>query len=60
MSEDLPYCPEYSGTYIYEVGALLVCPECGHEWPTSEGSADASGDRVIKDAVGTCSPTATP
>ncbi|CAM5239113.1 alkylphosphonate utilization protein [Streptomyces tanashiensis] len=35
---------------------LLVCPECGHEWvPAAEdatGSADAAGERVIKDAVG--------
>ncbi|MFF4573284.1 zinc ribbon domain-containing protein YjdM [Streptomyces sp. NPDC001410] len=52
MSENLPSCPECSGTYTYEMGALLVCPECGHEWSTSEGSADAGGDRVIKDAVG--------
>ncbi|GCB53210.1 alkylphosphonate utilization operon protein phnA [Streptomyces sp. NL15-2K] len=35
------------------MGALLVCPECGHEWSASEESADgASGGKVIKDAVG--------
>lgn len=32
------------------MGALLVCPECAHEWePTS---AEESAERVIKDAVG--------
>ncbi|MFE1350204.1 alkylphosphonate utilization protein, partial [Streptomyces sp. NPDC058757] len=32
MNENLPPCPECSGVYTYEMGALLVCPECGHEW----------------------------
>jgi protein PhnA len=32
------------------VGALVVCPECAHEWdPASVGAAE---DGVIKDAVG--------
>ena len=53
MSDNLPPCPECSGAYTYEMGALLVCPECGHEWSPSAQSADgASGSRVIKDAVG--------
>jgi protein PhnA len=36
------------------MGALLVCPECGHEWSaTTEESAPAgSGEKVIRDAVG--------
>jgi protein PhnA len=36
------------------MGALLVCPECGHEWspsPDDAASTDA-GPHVIKDAVG--------
>lgn len=49
----LPPCPECSGTYAYEMGALLVCPECGHEWqPAPAESGAPSGERVIKDAVG--------
>ncbi|MFI2200497.1 zinc ribbon domain-containing protein YjdM [Streptomyces sp. NPDC020192] len=52
MSDNLPACPECSGTYTYEMGALLVCPECGHEWSPSAASADAGGDRVVKDSVG--------
>ncbi|MCB5169488.1 alkylphosphonate utilization protein [Streptomyces bambusae] len=55
MSEILPPCPECSGAYTYEMGALLVCPECGHEW-TAAGAAGAEagepGEKVIKDAVG--------
>ncbi len=52
----LPPCPECAGAYTYELGALLVCPECGHEWPHASGESDGSGgaaeERVIKDAVG--------
>ncbi|KAA6210552.1 zinc ribbon domain-containing protein YjdM [Streptomyces filamentosus] len=49
MNENLPPCPECSGVYAYEMGALLVCPECGHEWPAS---GEPAGAPVIKDAVG--------
>ncbi|WP_406193601.1 zinc ribbon domain-containing protein YjdM [Kitasatospora sp. NBC_01560] len=57
MSDNLPACPKCSGEYTYEMDALMVCPECGHEWAPAEGSdgaggAAASGERVIKDAVG--------
>ncbi|MGW3949531.1 zinc ribbon domain-containing protein YjdM [Streptomyces sp. NPDC004752] len=52
MSEALPPCPECSGSYTYEMGALLVCPECGHEWSPSDSPADTGGDKVVKDAVG--------
>lgn len=51
VSESLPPCPECSSEYAYEMGALLVCPECGHEWePAAEG--DDAGEKLIKDAVG--------
>jgi protein PhnA len=37
--------------YTYEMGSLLVCPECAHEWqPTEEVAEPAAA--VIKDAVG--------
>ncbi|MEV7545515.1 zinc ribbon domain-containing protein YjdM [Streptomyces sp. NPDC089915] len=54
MNDDaLPPCPECSGAYAYEMGALLVCPECGHEWPlAAAGPGEAPGERVIKDSVG--------
>ncbi|MER6448967.1 phosphonoacetate hydrolase [Streptomyces venezuelae] len=58
MTENpLPPCPECAGPYAYEMGALLVCPECGHEWPLASGasggeSGGASAERVVKDAVG--------
>lgn len=52
MSDNLPPCPECSGAYTYEMGTLLVCPECGHEWSPSVESADDAGAKVIRDAVG--------
>jgi protein PhnA len=48
----LPPCPTCQSEYAYEDGAMLVCPECAHEW--SADAVDESDDeRVIKDANGT-------
>ncbi|MFJ7909523.1 zinc ribbon domain-containing protein YjdM [Kitasatospora sp. NPDC096204] len=55
MSDNLPPCPQCSSEYTYEMNALMVCPECAHEWVPAEGDSAASpdaGERVIKDAVG--------
>lgn len=49
MSE-FPPCPECGCVYTYEDGALLVCPECAHEWAPG-GGADAGP--VWRDANGT-------
>ncbi|MBI3438128.1 MAG: alkylphosphonate utilization protein [Proteobacteria bacterium] len=47
----LPACPACASDLTYEDGALLVCPECAHEWsPTSEASADEGA--VFRDANG--------
>jgi protein PhnA len=32
------------------MGALMVCPECAHEWAPDDSTAEEDG--VIKDAVG--------
>lgn len=36
------------------MNALVVCPECGHEWVPAEGGADSSApaEKVVRDAVG--------
>lgn len=53
MSETLPPCPQCNSEYTYEMGALLVCPECAHEWePVGEVAEEVETERVIKDAVG--------
>ena len=49
MSE-LPPCPKCSSPYAYEDGALIVCPECAHEWSIDE--AASSDGPVWKDANG--------
>ncbi|MBZ6477196.1 zinc ribbon domain-containing protein YjdM [Streptomyces griseocarneus] len=54
MTENLPPCPECSSAYTYEMGVLLICPECGHEWsPAGAEPAEGAGeDGVIRDSVG--------
>jgi protein PhnA len=56
MSDEtvLPPCPECASAYTYEMGALLVCPECAHEWEASDADRGVEGadDGVIRDAVG--------
>ncbi|EAT59337.1 zinc ribbon domain-containing protein YjdM [Chlorobium ferrooxidans] len=49
---DLPNCPKCNSEYTYEVGGLLTCPECAHEWTALSGAADEKV-RVWKDANGT-------
>lgn len=50
----LPACPKCSSPHTYEDGALLVCPECAHEWaPGAEAAAgDDDGARVVRDSNG--------
>ena len=55
LIENLLPCPKCSCEYTYEMNALVVCPECAHEWAPAESGAeggDAAGVRVVKDAVG--------
>ncbi|MFC9964463.1 zinc ribbon domain-containing protein YjdM [Nocardia ignorata] len=49
-SDSLPPCHACSCEYTYELGALLVCPECANEWAPTAGADTA--DEVIRDAVG--------
>jgi protein PhnA len=50
MSE-LPPCPQCNSEYAYEMGALLVCPECAHEWNPIE-TLESAAVKVIKDSAG--------
>ncbi|MFJ7905411.1 zinc ribbon domain-containing protein YjdM [Kitasatospora sp. NPDC096204] len=54
MSDNLSPCPQCSSEYTYEMNALMVCPECAHEWVPGGGdqAGAPAGERVIKDAVG--------
>ena len=56
MTDVLPPCPACASPYTYEMGTLLVCPECAHEWSQDEIDAEAAASgaaAVIKDAHGT-------
>ncbi|MBT9457469.1 MAG: alkylphosphonate utilization protein [Burkholderiaceae bacterium] len=48
----LPNCPQCKSELTYEDGAMLVCPECGHEWAPDAAPAGDEGPRVIRDANG--------
>lgn len=55
MSETLPPCPTCSSAYTYQLGELLVCPECAHEWsPHDQADPEETAPQevVIKDSVG--------
>ncbi|MDF1507314.1 zinc ribbon domain-containing protein YjdM [Robertmurraya sp. DFI.2.37] len=45
----LPNCPKCSSEYTYEDGALLVCPECAHEWSLN---SEVEEEKIYKDANG--------
>lgn len=49
----LPPCPNCNSPYTYEDGALLVCPECAHEWTPGEAAGgSAEGEKQVRDSVG--------
>jgi protein PhnA len=52
MSETLPPCPRCQSVYTYEMGALLVCPECAHEWEPEVEENFVEEVRVVKDVSG--------
>lgn len=47
----LPACPQCSSEYVYEDQAMLICPECAHEWNPNEEVVDEDA-LILKDAVG--------
>ena len=50
MSE-FPPCPQCKSPYSYPSDALLMCPECGHEWNPAEEEETLSS-YIVKDANG--------
>lgn len=48
----LPACPKCACEFTYELGALLVCPECAHEWAVDSTDHIEASAPIIKDAVG--------
>lgn len=46
----IPNCPKCSSTFVYEDGALFVCPECGYEFSADDITED---EFIVRDAHGT-------
>ena len=55
MSES-PVCPECASEFTYEMGDLLVCSMCAHEWTPGDADLGAGPETddvpVITDSVG--------
>ena len=51
---DLPACPKCKMENTYPDGELIICPDCGHEWPAAAPAAatDDSDVLIVKDANG--------
>jgi protein PhnA len=48
-----PPCPKCQSTLTYEDGAMLVCPECAHEWSKDAVSESAAESGLsVRDAHG--------
>ena len=47
----IPPCPKCASIYAYEDQAMLICPECGHEWNPNEAVVDED-TLIIKDSNG--------
>ena len=49
MSNTNP-CPKCGSEYAYPMDALMICPECNHEWNPEH--RDESETAIVKDANG--------
>lgn len=51
MSE-MPPCPKCQSPYVYEDVALLICPECAHEWSRQAQQESTVEVKAVRDANG--------
>lgn len=53
IMSDIPACPKCQCEYTYEMGHLVICPECAYEWsPVAEEVSETEEENTIKDAYG--------
>jgi protein PhnA len=45
-------CPQCNSPYGYEMGEMMVCPECNHEWSLTEITEESTDANVVKDSNG--------
>jgi len=48
----LPPCPKCQSALTYHDGAMLMCPECGHEWSKDAVGAESESALEVRDAHG--------
>ncbi|GKX57581.1 hypothetical protein SOASR030_36930 [Leminorella grimontii] len=48
----IPACPLCASENTYPDGAMLICPDCAHEWNPNEQQAVDSDERIVKDSNG--------
>ena len=48
MSEFSP-CPKCACVYTYELGEMLACPECAHEWSAVADTRDDDSSAAINE-----------
>ncbi|UTF61626.1 zinc ribbon domain-containing protein YjdM [Gilvimarinus sp. DA14] len=46
-----PPCPQCNSEFVYQDQALLVCPECGHEW-SANAESESEEENFVRDANG--------
>ena len=49
---EYPKCPKCGGEYVYEDGALLICPECAYEWAKDGSNSEDEDQFIVKDSNG--------
>ena len=57
MSEFSP-CPKCACVYTYELGEMLACPECAHEWSAVADIGDDDSSATINDELSVIKDTA--
>ena len=48
---DFPACPQCAAQNTYADGGLWICPDCGHEWSSSD-AGESSTQLVVRDSNG--------
>jgi protein PhnA len=49
----LPPCPKCNSEYTYQDQAILICPECAHEWsPQGESNTSEEETKQVRDSNG--------
>ena len=49
----LPTCPKCNSSYAYQDGLVIVCPECSHEWTSTEKVENiVDNNLIVKDVHG--------